>query len=164
MLLVDSLNKPVALGLRAAAAASFIAPLLTRLTLGYEFFLTGRGKIEHLDNFAGFLTELGVPFPAANAAVVSRIEYYGAILLVLGLATRFASLGLLSTMAVALLTADRSSFLRSWDPSADQGPLDIAAYVNLVFLFWLVLFGPGVASLDALIKRRLRIGAEAPRS
>ncbi len=164
MPLADKLDKPVATSLKVAAALSFLAPLLTRLTLGYEFFLTGRGKLEHLDNFAGFLTALGVPFPAANAALVSRIEYYGAILLVVGLATRLASLGLLSTMVVALLTADRSSFVQSWNPSADQGPLDIASYVNLVFLLWLVFFGPGLASLDALIGRWLRIGAKTPRS
>jgi putative oxidoreductase len=162
MPLADKLDKPIAMSLKVAAALSFLPPLLTRLTLGYEFYLTGRGKIEHLDNFAGFLTELGVPFPAANAALVSRIEYYGAILLVIGLATRLASLGLLSTMVVALLTADRTSFLQSWNPSAEQGPLDIASYVNLVFLCWLVLFGPGIVSLDSLVRRLLGIGAAAP--
>ena len=41
-------------------------------------------------------------FPELNAAFVARVEYYGAILLILGLFTRFAALGLLSTMAVAL--------------------------------------------------------------
>jgi putative oxidoreductase len=165
MRLLDKLNGPVGKALRVAGLASFLAPLLTRLTLGYEFFLTGRGKIEHLDNFASFLTSLGVPFPAANAAFVSRVEYYGAILLILGLATRFASLMLLSTMVVALLTADKASFLQSWDPSADQGPLDIASYVNLVFLTWLLFFGPGLLSLDALVKRWIGIGApKTPRS
>jgi putative oxidoreductase len=164
MSLADTLKKPLGTCLKVAAALSFLAPLLTRLTLGYEFFLTGRGKIEHLDNFTSFLAALGVPFPSVNAALVSRIEFYGAILLVIGLATRLASLGLLSTMVVALITADRSNFLQSWNPSAEQGPLDIASYVNLVFLLWLVFFGPGIASLDALIGRRLRIGADAPRS
>ena len=152
------------LGLKATSALSFVAPLLTRITLGYAFFLTGRGKLEHFDNFVGFFRELSIPFPAANAAFVARLEYYGAILLVLGLATRLASAGLLSTMVVALLTADRNNFIHSWDPDFEQGPLDIAAYVNLLLLLWLTLFGPGLASLDALIKRWLRIGAEAPRS
>lgn len=164
MSMVEKLRKLAAVGLRVTSAASFLAPLLTRITLGYAFFLTGRGKLEHFDNFVAFFQELGIPFPAANAAFVARLEYYGAILLVVGLATRLASAGLLSTMVVALLTADRHTFIRSWDPDFEQGPLDIAAYVNLLLLLWLTLSGPGLASLDALIKRWFRIGADTPRS
>lgn len=164
MSMIQRARSLAGLGLRATSAASFLAPLLTRVTLGYAFFLTGRGKIEHFDNFVAFFRELGIPFPAANAAVVARLEYYGAILLVVGLATRLASATLLSTMVVALLTADRHNFVRSWDPGFELGPLDIAAYVNLLLLLWLTLFGPGLASLDALVKRWLRIGADAPRS
>jgi len=149
------------LGLRVAGALSFLAPLLTRIALGNAFFLTGRGKLEHLDNFTQFFVELGIPFPALNAAAVARIEYYGAILLVAGLLTRLASAGLLSTMAVALMTADRRSFLESWDPSTEAGPLDIAPFVNLLLLAWLTLFGPGSFSLDAVVSRWLGIGSAA---
>ena len=153
-------KRAAALGLRGAAALSFLAPLLTRIALGNAFFLTGRGKLEHLDNFTQFFIELGIPFPALNAAVVARIEYYGAILLVLGLFTRIASAGLLSTMVVALLTADRSSFLQSWNPETEAGPLDIAPFVNLLLLAWLTLLGPGWLSLDALLYRWLGLGKE----
>jgi len=153
-------KRAAALGLRGAAALSFLAPLLTRIALGNAFFLTGRGKLEHLDNFTGFFTELGIPFPALNAAVVARIEFYGAILLVLGLFTRIASAGLLSTMIVALLTADRNSFLQSWNPDTEAGPLDIAPFVNLLLLAWLTFLGPGWLSLDALIARWLGLGRE----
>lgn len=144
------------LGLKVCGALSFLAPLLTRIAEGYAFFLTGRGKLEHLDNFVTFFSELGIPFPEINAHVVARIEYYGAILLILGLFTRLAAAGLLSTMVVALLTADRMQFLESWKPTGDVGPLDIAAFVNLLLLSWLVLYGPGPVSLDRLVRRWLR--------
>ena len=44
--------------------------------IGQAFFLTGRGKLEHIDNFTRSLTDLGIPFPALNAAFVARVEYY----------------------------------------------------------------------------------------
>jgi putative oxidoreductase len=154
----------VSLGLRIAATLSFAAPLLTRIALGNEFFLTGRGKIEHIDNFTAFFVDLGIPFPALNAAFVARLEYYGAILLVLGLLTRIAAAGLLSTMVVALLTADKSDFLQAWSPSTEKGPLDIAPFVNLLLLLWLVFSGPGLLSLDALIARWLKLGDGKPQT
>ena len=79
------------IGLRVAALLSFLAPLLTRLVIGYAFFLTGRGKLEHIENTVTFFTDLGVPMPELNAAFVSRLEYYGGILLILGLLTRISS-------------------------------------------------------------------------
>jgi len=139
---------------------SFLAPLLTRIAEGHAFFLTGRGKLEHFDNFVTFFNELGIPYPEINAHVVARIEYYGAILLIVGLLTRLAAAGLLSTMVVALLTADKVQFLESWKPTGEVGPLDIAAFVNLLLLTWLVLYGPGPVSLDALLKRWLGEGAK----
>jgi len=139
---------------------SFLAPLLTRIAEGHAFFLTGRGKLEHFDNFVTFFNELGIPYPEINAHVVARIEYYGAILLIVGLLTRLAAAGLLSTMVVALLTADKVQFLESWKPTGEVGPLDIASFVNLLLLTWLVLYGPGPVSLDALLKRWLGEGAK----
>lgn len=150
-----SVSRAASLGLSMCGALSFMAPLLTRLAEGNAFFLTGRGKLEHFENFVTFFTELGIPFPEINAHVVARIEYYGAILLILGLFTRLAAAGLLSTMVVALLTADRVQFLESWKPTGDVGPLDIAAFVNLLLLTWLVLYGPGPLSLDTFVKRWL---------
>ncbi len=157
-----TVKNAISLGLRIAATLSFVAPLLTRIALGNEFFLTGSGKIENIDNFTSFFVDLGIPFPALNAAFVARLEYYGAILLVVGLLTRLAAAGLLSTMVVALLTADKADFLQAWSPSTEKGPLDIAPFVNLLLLLWLVISGPGLVSLDALLARWLGIGGNEP--
>jgi putative oxidoreductase len=148
-------------GLRVAAALSFLAPLLTRLVVGQAFFLTGRGKWEHFDNTVTFFTELGIPFPVANAAFVASLELVGGIFLIFGLLTRFVSLGLLATMVVALMTADKERFLTSLSPAADIGPLDVTPVPFLLFLLWLSLYGPGAASLDALLKRWLGLGKRA---
>ena len=141
--------------LTATAAVSFLAPLLTRITLGHAFFLTGRGKLEHFDNFVGFFTSLGIPAPELNAHVVARLEYYGGIALVLGLATRLFAAALAGTMVMAILTSEREQFVLSWLPTGEVGPTDIAPFVFFLLLAWLVLFGPGLLSLDAFIARRL---------
>jgi len=143
-------------GLKLAATLAFIAPLLTRMTLGNAFFLTGRGKLANFDNTVEFFASQNIPFPALNAAFVSRLEYYGGALLVLGLLTRIVSALLASTMVVALLT-ERAQFFESWKPTGEVGPMDIASWVFLLLLTWLVLYGPGVASLDHFLARWLGI-------
>src|SRR5437899_10382580 len=125
------------LGLRAAAALAFLAPLLTGITLGHAFFLTGRGKLANFDTFVSFLADQGVTAPTLNAHVVARLEFYGGILLVLGLLTLLVALGLAGTMVVALMT-ERKQFFDSWAFSGDIGPTDIASFVFLLFLIWLV--------------------------
>lgn len=146
-------------GLKLTAALAFLAPLLTRITMGHAFFLTGRGKLANFDNTVEFFASQGIPFPALNAAFVSRLEYYGGILLVAGLLTRLVAAGLASTMVVALLT-ERAQFLASWRPTTELGPTDIASWVFLLLLTWLVLYGPGVLSLDFFVARWLGLGAE----
>src|SRR5688572_32255160 len=71
------LQRAARLGLTAAASAAFIAPLLTRITLGHAFFLTGRGKLANFDTTVEFFASQNIPLPALNAAFVSRLEYYG---------------------------------------------------------------------------------------
>lgn len=141
------------LGLGGCAALAFLPPLLTRLLMGQAFYQTGRGKLQNLDNVVAFFTDLGIPMPELNAAFVSRLEFYGGIALVLGLLTRLFAAGLASTMVVALLTADRADFLGALRMTGDQGLTDVVPVVYLLFLLWLVIYGPGPLSLDALLKR-----------
>jgi putative oxidoreductase len=152
---IDSLRRGRAVALKLAGALAFLAPLITRLVMGQVFYQTGSGKIENFANTVSFFTELGIPLPEANAFFVSRLEFWGGLLLLVGLATRLVALGLASTMVVALLTADRASFLEALRGTGDSGLTDVVPFVYLLFLGWLVLAGPGVVSLDALVARWL---------
>jgi uncharacterized membrane protein YphA (DoxX/SURF4 family) len=154
------LSRAALLGLKVAAALAFVAPLLTRITLGHAFFLTGRGKLANFENTVEFFASQNIPLPALNAAFVSRLEYYGAILLLVGLLTRIVAGLLASTMLVALIT-ERAQFFEAWKPTGDLGPTDIASWVFLLLLTWLVLYGPGVASLDRFLARWLGVDAQA---
>ena len=132
---------------------AFLPPLLTRLVLGQAFFFTGRGKLDNFEGTVAFFTDLGIPLPAANAAFVARLEYYGGMLLVVGLLTRVTALLLSSTMVVALLTADRALFVQALTGSGEAGLTDVTPFVYLLMLLWLVVFGPGALSLDYLVAR-----------
>jgi putative oxidoreductase len=147
-----SIQRTAAIGLTITGALAFLAPLLTRLVMGQAFYLTGHGKLQNLDRTVSFFTDLGIPFPALNAAFVSTIEYVGGICLLLGLGTRIFSFLLSGSMMVALLTADKQTFI-------DKFPADITdiiPFVYLLFLVWLVLIGPGSISLDRFLSKWLR--------
>jgi putative oxidoreductase len=154
MTLTSTFRPPIRLGLKVAAALAFLAPLATRLVMGQAFFLTGRGKLENFPRTVEFFTGLGLPFPELNAAFVSRLEFYGGMLLIAGLATRLVAAGLASTMVVALLTADKETFVAALTGAGDSGLTDVAPFVYLLFLAWLVLAGPGPVSLDRLLFKR----------
>lgn len=141
---------------------AFLAPLATRLVIGQAFYLTGGGKIANLENVVAFFTDLGIPFPEANAFFISRLEFWGGLLLAVGLASRLVAAGLASTMVVALLTADRQNFLDALYRTGEAGLTDVVPFVYLIFLVWIVLTGPGALSLDALLVRLLDQKAATP--
>jgi putative oxidoreductase len=154
-----AVRRAAALGLRVTSALSFLAPLLTRLVIGHAFYQAGGGKLANMERTVGFFADLGIPFPAANAAFIARLEFYGGMLLIVGLGTRIVASLLGSTMVVALMTADKEPFLNALKGVGDDGLTDVVPVVYGIFLLWLMLFGPGLASLDALVRRWI-----APRS
>lgn len=150
------------LALQAAALLAFLPPLLTRLVLGQAFYYTGRGKLENFAATASFFADLGIPLPELNAAFVARLEYYGGLLLVVGLLTRAVALLLSSTMVVALWTADRDLFAQALAGTGEAGLTDVTPFVYLLLLLWLVVFGPGALALDRLLARWLRPEEPSP--
>ena len=137
------------------AKLEWIAPLATRIVVGLAFFHTGTGKFRNFENVVGFFDSLGIPFPAFNAGLVASMETFGGIMLLLGLFTRFFASGLSITMVVALLTADTSDFLASWGSASELSPTDVASFTFLLFLLWLVFYGAGKLSFDALLQKVL---------
>jgi putative oxidoreductase len=155
----SSIQRIMSLGLTITGAFAFLAPLLTRIVMGKAFYYTGHGKLQNFDRTVSFFTDLGIPFPALNAGFVSTIEYVGGMCLIVGLGTRLFSFLLSGSMVVALLTADKHSFI-------DKFPADITdvvPFMYLVLLVWLVLYGPGPVSLDRILSRWFR-RAEQPES
>src|SRR3981189_3765425 len=73
---------------RIASYFSWAGPLIMRIIVGYTFMLTGWGKLTNLaqvtENFVGW----GIPFPNILTPFVSGVEFFGGVMLILGLFTR----------------------------------------------------------------------------
>lgn len=124
--------------------------LLARLTIGWSFFLTGKGKLANLERTTGFFESLGIPAPGFHAGFVGGVEMIGGLLLLAGLMSRVAAVPLAAAMAVAYLTAHREEAFAGLDAFADEAP-----YAYLLVALVVLAFGPGRASLDALLGRLL---------
>ena len=128
--------------------------LVLRLMFGWELFQTGKGKLENIDRFIGFLTHLHIPMPVANAYFVASLECVGGLLLLVGLASRLIAIPLTINFIVAYLTADHESVVNFFK---DQDAFTSAApFLYLLVSLIVLAFGPGIFSLDELIGRRRR--------
>ncbi len=133
-------------------------PLLARVSVGLVFLSTGWGKLQNLDRVIELFRSLGIPAPEYQAPFVAATELSCGLLLVLGLATRFAAVPLVVTMIVAIRAA-------LWEEL--EGVVDLFGreeYLFIVLLAWLAIAGAGAVSLDAIIPRTLRTGAARRRS
>jgi putative oxidoreductase len=143
------------------STASLVSPflLLVRLYWGWQFAVTGWGKVNNLDKVTGFFTSLGIPFPALNAQFVAGVELTGGILLMLGLATRATGFTLTINMLVAYITADWeafSSFLADPDKFVAATPFPFL-WASLMSL----IFGGGRFSADSFLPAKW-FGSGAP--
>lgn len=88
--------------------ADFVAPLLLRLYLIPIFWMAGTQKLGHFSDTVEWFGNpdwgLGLPFPLLMASMAVATEVGGAILLTVGLATRWISIPLMFTMLVAAVT------------------------------------------------------------
>lgn len=92
----------------------FIGPLLLRIYIVPVFWVASNNKWNPFDSdssldsviqwFGNTEWGLGLPFPTLMAYMAWGSEYFGAILLALGLATRWISIPLMFTMIVAAVT------------------------------------------------------------
>ena len=120
-----------------------------RLYWGWQFAVTGWGKLHNLARVTAYFASLGIPFPGLNAPFVAGLEFAGGILLAAGLASRSIALLLAGNMLVAYLAADREALLAFF---SDPGKFYAAApYTFLFASIIILLFGPGAVSLDRLL-------------
>jgi putative oxidoreductase len=134
-----------------ALAKTLQSPVLfiVRLYWGWQFFLTGKGKLMDLSKPTQFFENLGIPFPHVQAALAGLTECFCGLLLILGLASRLISIPLMILLTVAYFTADIDRVRVIF-----SDPDKFVTADEFLFLFAVVIifvFGPGGLSLDALI-------------
>ena len=104
-----------------------LAPLAIRLYLVPVFWMAGTKKIAGIDNTIEWFGNpdwgLGLPFPELLAYLAAYTEAIGALLLLLGLATRWISVPLMVTMLVAIFAVHWD---QGWAAIADSSAQEVA--------------------------------------
>jgi putative oxidoreductase len=137
---------------RVFAPLGNVVLLVLRLVWGWQFLVTGLGKLQNHERVVAFFTSLGIPAPGLNAWFIGGLEMVGGALLLVGFLSRPIAFLLAGNMTVAYLTADRPALLGVFH--------DLDAFLKadpFWFLFVSVVvltLGPGAISLDNLLARR----------
>jgi putative oxidoreductase len=153
---MNFIEKARTTALETLGRVQWLAPLLGRLAVGLLFLSTGWGKVHDLSKVTHFFETLGIPAPGLNAVVVGYSELICGALLVVGLLTRLATVPLVVSMCVAILTAKRSEL---------HGLFDLVGFdefTYLVVLVMIAILGPGEVSVDHLLLRKVLPAAKAP--
>jgi putative oxidoreductase len=128
-----------------AAHFAWAGPLIMRIVVGYTFMLSGWGKLNALPQVIENFTEWGIPLPKILTPFVSGVEFFGGIMLILGLFTRIPAAMLAVVMVVAIKSA-------KWgDVDSVETLLGFEEATYFAAFMWLAIAGPGAASIDRLL-------------
>lgn len=137
-------------------AAALRDPFLfaIRLYWGWQFFMTGKGKLGNLEGTAEFFASLGLPAAKLQALLAGGTECLGGLLLLAGVFSRVVTLPLIFTMVVAYLTAHREVVTGIW---ADSDAFVTAPPFLFLFASCIIfVFGPGRWSVDGWLQGHSR--------
>ena len=144
---------------RRSAVFMWLPPLFARIVVGWVFMWSGWTKLNNLyptADFPGMISrfaEWGIPYPGIMAPFVSGVEFFGGLLLLIGLFTRLAATPLVIVMIVAIVSAKWAQV----DGLETLLGFEEVAYMAL--FGWLAVAGPGPISIDHLLQRKFGSGA-----
>ena len=132
---------------RRSAVFHWLPPLFARIVVGWVFLWTGWAKLNNLPQMIQNFREWGIPWPEIMTPFVSGVEFFGGLLLLVGLFTRLAATPLVIVMIVAIVSAklDQVNSLETL--------LGFEEVAYMALFGWLAVAGPGPVSLDALLQR-----------
>lgn len=136
-------------GVRAESFPASVGLTLLRVYAGLALaFSHGLGKIPPSEGFAGMVGGLDLPVPAFFAWMSGIAEFFGGLLLALGLLTRPVALLILLNMTVVVF---RFHIMAQGDPFGDYELPLFFFFAAMAFL----LRGSGPLSMDAAVRRSL---------
>jgi putative oxidoreductase len=137
--------------LNSQERADVVTVTALRVATGLILAVHGAMKVLDIPGTAQSFADLGIPYPHYAVYLAIAGELLGGMGLLVGLATRVAALGTLSSMAVAIGYAHLGHGLL-----AKNGGWEYPLMLALVSLFF-VTHGAGPASLDAFFTRRRQL-------
>jgi len=125
--------------------------LLGRVLIALLFIPAGFGKIAGFAGTAGYIASKGVPLPEVAAAIAIAVELGLGLLLLVGLQTRWAALGMaFFTVVITFI------FHAFWSVPVEQVVQQQQAFFKNIAvvggLLTIVAWGPGAWSVDAKLK------------
>jgi putative oxidoreductase len=130
--------------------------LIIRLYWGWQFFLTGKGKLMNLERTANFFASLNIPAPKLNAIAAGSTEMIFGLLFLVGIGGRIVPVPLIGVLVVAYITSEQAAlhaFFSDPDKFLTADPFLFLFAAVIVFIF-----GPGKLSLDALLSKQTKSG------
>jgi putative oxidoreductase len=131
--------------------------LIARLALGLVVFPHGAQKLLGWFGGYGFHGTMGfltgaAGLPSFIALLVILIEFFGAVFLIFGFATRIAAIGIIGNfLGIVLTTHLKNGFFMNWYSQAGQGE-GLEYFILLFGLAVTVLIaGGGKLSIDSLL-------------
>ena len=128
--------------------ADAVALTALRVAVGVIMAVHGAGKLMDIQGTMQGFSHMGIPYPQYAVYLAIAGEFFGGIGLAVGLLTRLAALGILSSMAVAIGYVHFGHGLL-----AKNGGWEFPLLLGLIALFF-VTHGAGPASLDAFFSRK----------
>lgn len=132
---------------RLSAVFLWLPPLFARVVVGWVFMWTGWAKLQNLPRMIENFASWGIPYPEITTPFVSGVEFFGGLLLLLGLFTRLAATPLVIVMAVAIVSAKLDQI------TSLETLLGFEEIAYMALFGWLAVAGPGPISLDHLLQR-----------
>jgi len=135
---------------------SDISLFVIRLILGVIFIAHGYPKlfVWGIPGVTQFFSQLGIPFPGFFAVIVSLVEFFGGIALILGILSRWVGLLIAINMIGATLFAKlKVGLIAPFDKPGVGFELDLALFGCALAI---LVFGPGAISVElGLLKKEL---------
>ena len=155
------------LAARLRGIGQLLPPLILRLIMGWEFWESGLEKYTGENWFADIQARFPFPFSKIPADIswwlATYFELGGAILLVIGLFTRFAAYSLLVLTFVATAAVHWPDMIAMWSDLAKGYAITDMGHGNfklpllfVIMLLPIIFSGPGKISLDYLLSHALK--------
>src|SRR5262245_13252841 len=148
----------------------WVALLLARLAIGFFFVMSGYNKlfVQGMGSLRYEFIVYGIPRPLLSAWIDALVQFIGGFAIMVGLGTRLWSILVGFAMLVASLVVTIPDVLQRDIPAAKHGLLFWGWFyyrpepIYLTVFLLLIFIGPGKASLDQVIARKLGLDQGQP--
>lgn len=128
------------------------ALLLIRIALAIVFISAGSGKLVNLSQTVGFFGSAGLPAPLAY--LVTAIEFFGGIFMLLGIFTTLSGIGIAAVMVGAIFTVHLKQVLGAgFTIQALIGAIQLPLTLLLSALS-VAIAGPGSYTVTTLFRKK----------